>query len=230
MTNPNFLTQAPLPAGRSIVFLDVDGTLIDSFPGIRDGFFLALDALDMPYPDDDFVAHIPGPPMEETLARAGVPEDRLREAFTIYMDYARDTGWLQADPMPGMAELLPKLKEQGFYLATATSKGTAAARQILDHFGMLQHLDFLGTAQEDGPRRGKAKVIEYVLDSLDLHDRTEDIIMVGDRNHDIDGAGVFGIDTIAVTWGYGDPDEWARAKHTVSTADQLQEVILGWHA
>ena len=54
------------------LLLDVDGTLIDSFPGIRAGFIHALDAVGWEHPDDEFIARIPGPPMEETLTSVGM--------------------------------------------------------------------------------------------------------------------------------------------------------------
>ena len=35
--------------------------------------------------------------------------------------------------------------------------------------------------------------------------------MVGDRDHDVDGARVHGIDTIGVLWGYGTTEELTTA-------------------
>lgn len=224
----DFLTGAAVPAGRRIVLLDVDGTLIDSFPGIRRGFLHALDTVGRPHPSEDVVSRIAGPPMEQTLASLGLSDEEVNTAFEAYLDFTRRGGVLEADMYPQSLQLLRRLQEQGFYLATATSKGEDFARTVLSEFRLLPHLDFLGAAQEHGPRRTKAAVIEYVLDSLGLHERTSDILMVGDRLHDIDGARSFGIDTVAVTWGYGRPEEWAEAAHVAENTDELEKIINDW--
>lgn len=228
MTDSDFLSGAELPAGRRIVFLDVDGTLIDSFPGIRAGFLHALDVVGRPHPSEEVISQIAGPPMEQTFASLGLSDADVEQAFDAYMEFTRREGLDQSVAYPQMGELLARLKEQGFYLSTATSKGEEFARIILGKLGLLEHLDFLGAAQERGARRGKAAVIRYVLDSLELHERTADILMVGDRTHDIEGARTFGIETVAVTWGYGRAEEWAEAAHTVTNTVELENVIHDW--
>lgn len=228
MTDSNFLSQAALPAGRRILLLDLDGTLVDSFSGIRAGFLHALDAIGHPHPDEEFIARVPGPPMEQTFARMGMSPEDIKAAFDAYIDFTHRGGLFQAHVFPGIASLLHRLKEQGFYISTATSKSETFARPVLSEFGLLPYIDFLGAAQEYGERRGKEAVIRYVLDSLGLHERTEDLLMVGDRTHDVEGARAFGIPTVAVTWGYGQQEEWATAAHTVNDTDELESVIHDW--
>ncbi|MBR6543248.1 MAG: HAD hydrolase-like protein, partial [Anaerotignum sp.] len=55
-------------------------------------------------------------------------------------------------------------------------------------------------------RDTKARVIDYVLETMKAE--KEDVIMVGDRKFDIDGAHALGIPCIAVEWGYGDRAEF----------------------
>ncbi|WP_018020789.1 HAD hydrolase-like protein [Corynebacterium doosanense] len=224
----DFLSGAPVPAGRRIILLDVDGTLIDSFPGIRAGFFHGLDEVGHPHPAEEFTAKIAGPPMEQTYASLGLSPEETSRAFDAYMAFTREGGWSRAEAFAGVDKLLPWLKDEGFYIATATSKGENFARAILTELGLLPHIDFLGAAQERGERREKDKVIAYVLDSLELHDRTGDLLMAGDRLHDIEGAKAHGIDTVAVTWGYGAPEEWDLARYVAKSTDELKEIIHDW--
>lgn len=214
----------------SILFLDVDGTLIDSFPGIRAGFLHALDSVGWPHPDEDSLAHLPGPPMEVNLRSLGMDGEQTRAAFAAYLDYTHRGGWAEATTYPGVPELLRTWKEQGLTLHTATSKGEAFARRILEREGLLEYIDFLGAAQENGPRRAKKDVIDHVLTETGLSGRSSDILMVGDRSHDIEGAAHFGIDTVAVTWGYGTPEEWAAARFTARNAGELEGIVHDWHA
>lgn len=230
--NPaDFLTGATLPTQpRKILFFDVDGTVIDSFPGIRAGFLHALDAVGEPHPDEEFIARIPGPPMEVTLAALIDDPARQRAAFDAYLAHAQAGGVLNATLFDGLAPLLKRLKEQGFYLSTATSKGEENARRALTHVGVWGYFDFFAAAQEDGPRRPKAAVIDYALTALDLRERTDDILMIGDRHHDIDGAHHHGLTVAAAAWGYGTAQEWAQADFTAHTANELEEIIHDWSA
>lgn len=214
----------------SILLLDVDGTLIDSLPGIQGGFRHTLDQLDWPHPDQQFIDHIAGPPMEVTLRSLGMSPALAQEGLQIYLDYTRRGGWANATSFPGMLELVRAWKAAGLTLATATSKGEEFARLILEREGFLEHIDFLGAAQEDGPRRGKSAVIDHVLATNGWDAGTSDILMVGDRTHDIEGAAEHGIDTVAVAWGYGTPAEWATAARTAHTPDDLEGIVHDWLA
>lgn len=214
----------------SILLLDVDGTLIDSLPGIQGGFRHTLNQLGWPHPDQQFVDHIAGPPMEVTLRSLGMSPALAQEGLQIYLDYTRRGGWANATSFPGMLELVGAWKAAGLTVATATSKGEEFARLILEREGFLEHIDFLGAAQEDGPRRGKSAVIDHVLATNGWDAATSDILMVGDRTHDIEGAAEHGIDTVAVTWGYGTPAEWATAAHTAHTPDDLEGIVHDWLA
>lgn len=224
----DFLSDRTPPEGRSILFLDIDGTLLDSYPGIRAGFLHALDTIGVEYPDEDFLSRLAGPPMEHTLAALGLDDATVRAGFDAYMSFTAEGGWAQAEAFPGMADFVADAKAAGYYLATASSKGEGFARRSLTRTGFIDDLDFLGAAQEYGARRTKEKVIEYVLDSVGLRGRESDVLMVGDRSYDIRGAAGFGIDAVATEWGYGREEEWRDARFRVSDADQLKEVVHDW--
>lgn len=206
------------------LLLDVDGTLIDSFPGIRDGFLHALDTLSWEHPSEEFIARIPGPPMEETLASLGMDEATCKKGLAAYLDFTHNGGWKNAQAFPGMRDLLESWKSEGFQVVTATSKGEGFARAILEREGLLEYIDFLGAAQEDGPRRRKADVIAYVLDNVDVGRG----LMIGDRLHDIEGAAHFGLPTVAVTWGYGAQAEWDQAWATAHTPADLAAIVTAF--
>ncbi|MFC6145588.1 HAD hydrolase-like protein [Corynebacterium nasicanis] len=214
----------------SILLLDVDGTLIDSLPGIRAGFLHTLDQLGWPHPDEEFQRRIAGPPMEVTLRSLGMSPAQAQAGLQVYLDYTRRGGWADATSFPGMLDLVHRWKDAGLTIATATSKGEGFARLILEREGFLPHLDFIGAAQEDGPRRSKSAVIDHVLSTNGWAADSHDILMVGDRSHDITGAAAHGIDTVAVSWGYGTPEEWATAAHTAHTPQALEGIVHDWLA
>ncbi|WIM67037.1 HAD-IA family hydrolase [Corynebacterium breve] len=207
----------------TVLLVDVDGTLIDSFPGIRAGFLHALDSVGWPHPSDDVVSRIAGPPMETTLSSLGMADDTVREAFEAYMSFTRDGGWADASAFPGIRNLLAAWHNDGFRMVTATSKGEGFARAILEREGLMEYFEFLGAAEEYGTRRTKEAVIQYVFDNVDLDN--EKILMIGDRHHDIDGAAAFGVPTAIVTWGYGTQPEWDDADFVARTLQELDQIV-----
>ena len=53
-------------------------------------------------------------------------------------------------------------------------------------------------------------MIQYVLDNTDIKTRS-DVVMVGDRKYDIEGAKANNIDSIGVLYGYGNKEELTNA-------------------
>jgi phosphoglycolate phosphatase len=225
---------------QRILLLDVDGTLVDSYPGIRDSFLRALEDNEIPAPGDDVLSRLPGPPMIDTLRTLGLTDDELEHTFASYRAHYESDGWQLVDRIDGIAELLADWKSRGFILATATSKATHSARRALEHFDLLRYIDVVGAA-EDGTdpaaRRGKKDVIRYTLGLLDqpTADIEEggptarpDILMIGDRIHDVEGAHAFGIRAALVDWGYGGRDEHDRADYSVADVGELRRLVDNW--
>ena len=207
--------------GVTTLLFDVDGTLIDSFPGIRHGFLTGLEAVGWNIPDEEFIRRIPGPPMPETMRSLGMDDEQVERAMRAYSGYMSDEGWQRFEVYPGMAALVKRLAGEGYRVCTATSKSERFARAALERAGLLDHIDFLGAASNDGKRAKKVDVIRYVLDTAD----PQRPLMVGDRSHDFKGAKEFSIPSIAVTWGYGADQEWDLADWVARDADELERII-----
>ena len=58
---------------------------------------------------------------------------------------------------------------------------------------------------------------------------TEDVVMVGDRRHDVEGAAAFGIPCIGVLYGFGSRKELERAKARwiAEDVEMLERLLLG---
>lgn len=206
---------------NTTLLFDVDGTLIDSFPGIRHGFLLGLKDVGWDVPDEDFIRRIPGPPMPETMRSLGMSAAQVDQAMRAYSEYMSTEGWQRFEVYPGMADLVQRLHRDGFEVVTATSKSERFARAALERAGILEHIDFLGAASNDGVRAKKADVIRYVLDNV----APKQPLMIGDRTHDYTGAAAHNIPSVAVTWGYGASAEWDLADYVARDADELERII-----
>lgn len=206
---------------NATLLFDVDGTLIDSYPGIRQGFLIGLEAVEWDKPSEEFIRRIPGPPMPETMRSLGMSAAQVETAMRAYSDYMSGEGWQRFEVYPGMDDLVARLAGEGYRVCTATSKSERFARAALERAGFLEHIDFLGAASNDGKRAKKVDVIRHVLDTA----TPERPLMVGDRLHDFEGAKEFGIPSVAMAWGYGAAEEWDLADYVAHDADELERII-----
>ena len=211
------------PTGITTVVFDIDGTLLDSAAGILAGFHRALVAGGViPPAEAELRVHL-GPPLHDFLLTAGVTQERLAEAAQTYHDYYLADGMWQATPYAGITSLLDRLLARGFRLATASAKRTTTAEAIVTAHGLAPY--FAVIAGTDQTRLTKADTLGYVLTELGAE--PDEAIMIGDRNHDIEGAHARGIRAVGVRWGYGVDDELAQAgaDWLVDEIDELGDLL-----
>ena len=209
------------------ILLDLDGTMVDSAPGVVSTIAQTLRELGEPVPDMKELLRWVGPPLPESFEkRAGFSPARTSEAIQVFRSHYIDYGVFDSRVFDGMGEFLRNAKKAGAHLAVATSKPTISATIMLEHFTLSPHFDVICCAADDESRGAKHEVIEDALRGLqDKGLPTDNVIMVGDRIHDVEGARVHGIDTILVRWGYGGPAEWDQAHRVVDTPRQLHELL-----
>ena len=113
---------------------------------------------------------------------------------------------------PGIENMLAQLEKKGYILAVASSKPEVYVRQIMDHFGLTRYFTEIGGSELNGRRTNKTEVIEDVLKRLNMDKHRDQVIMVGDKEHDVYGARKAGLECIAVSFGYGTEEELKQAK------------------
>jgi phosphoglycolate phosphatase len=202
------------------LLLDLDGTLIDSRPGIVASIFATLREFGhQPDPATDFTWAI-GPPLHETIPGilAGFGDTRGDEAVAAYRRHYGADGLFNATLYPGIPELLAEAAGD-FRLFLATSKRRDFASRILDHFGLAPLFRGIYGSEPGGALDHKPELLAHILlrESIDPNVA----VMVGDRHHDIDGARANGVRVIGVTWGYGSADELRGADALAHTAAEV---------
>lgn len=200
------------------VLLDLDGTLIDSQPGILASCRAALHALGHE-PDDTFdIRHVIGPPLEDVMQVLLRPyhDDRVAEAAAAYRQHYGESGFLGSVAYPGIASALDEMKRAGLHLYLATSKRLVFAKRILDHLTLTTRFDGIYGAVPGGELDHKPELLGHILAHENLS--AAHSIMVGDRRHDMAGAHAVGIHCLGVLWGYG-----SLAELETAGADQLVE-------
>ena len=135
--------DAPAMLPTCSVLLDLDGTLIDSQPGILASCRAALCALGHE-PDETLdIKSAIGPPLEDLLhvllQRYG--DDRVSEAVAACRQHYGEIGLFGSEPYPGIANSLKQLQQAGLRIYLATSKRAVFARRILEHLGFAPYFD-----------------------------------------------------------------------------------------
>lgn len=211
------------------VLFDLDGTILDSAPGIVQSLVDTFTYLGLPVPPETELIHYVGPPLLDSFRnRAGLPEEAAQEALQVYRRDFRKDGAFDSAVFPGIIGVLESLMAANIPIAIATSKPEAQAMRILDHFSLSRFFTVVAGATEDETRATKAAIVGHALAELAEagHD-TSLSVMVGDRIYDVEGAAAHDVPSIIVEWGYGSPAEAKGAMATVYSTDRLRELLLG---
>lgn len=209
------------------ILFDLDGTLTDSGQGILNSVAYALEKMGIEEPDTANLNRFIGPPLYESFSRFYQlsPED-TQSAVDAFRVYFKEKGMFENQLYPGIIPLLEELRTAGKTLVIATSKPEIFAKQILEHFGIAHYFDVIAGASLDSSRISKADVIGYAINQLEAFPKHA--VMIGDREHDIEGARMHQLPAIGVLYGYGSKQEFEKAEATmiVETVQDLKRVLL----
>lgn len=212
---------------KNILF-DLDGTITDSGKGILNAVVYALDKYNITVSDFSEVTCFIGPPLTDSFQHYyGFSEEKAIQAVGYFREYYADKGIFENTLFEGIRELLAELSDQGKQVILATSKPEVYAKIILEHFQLTPYFKYIAGSNLDGSRVRKAAVIRYALDASNISDLSS-VIMIGDREHDINGAQQVGIPSIGVLFGYGDHEELhsAGADYIVEDVASLSKLLL----
>jgi len=207
-----------------VVLFDLDGTLTASGPGIARSVTAALKALGLPPLDEAALLRFIGPPLLDSFRDiAGLDEMTALEAMAVYRGYFVEYGMFENAVYPGIPGLLRELVDTGRRLAVATSKPLPYAVRIIEHFALAEHFEAVFGPAIDGDGTEKGDVVAQALKALRAD--IDDVVLVGDRSHDVVGAHENGIPCIGALWGYGSRDELADAEALAVDVDDLAELL-----
>lgn len=205
------------------LLFDLDGTLTDSSEGIVRSLVYALERLDRPVPEPlqqlqlglstSNLRHYIGPPIRQVFAELLHSQDvaEIEGAIAIFRERFVPIGIYENQVYPGIVELLEVLKLK-HRLFVATSKPQVFAETVLEHFGLTPYFSAIYGTGLDGSLDRKPLLVQKLMAEQGL--AVEQSWMVGDRHHDIEAALFNGLQSIGVTYGYGDRQELLAAGAT----------------
>ena len=224
------------------VLFDLDGTISDSKEGICKSVQYALKAQNIDEPDLDKLEAFIGPPLKYSFMKFyGMDEQTTEAAVKKYRERYATIGLYENELYPGMKEFLQSLKSYGIKLTIASSKPKEYVERILKHFQIAEYFDVVCGSELNGKKVEKADVMREAISKL-FHVREEsvtdkskniipwdDILMVGDRKFDVEGAKIFGMKCAGVSYGYAPEGELeeAGADFVTDELDSLHQYITG---
>ncbi|MEO8513850.1 MAG: HAD-IA family hydrolase [Ignavibacteria bacterium] len=209
------------------VLFDLDGTITDSSPGIVNSYLYSLDKIGLA---EDDIAHLRsfiGSPLRAYYTqRHNLSTAESDIAVKHFREHYAETGLFENTVYPNIDKLLNELGESGHKLFIATSKPLEFALRVLTHFELKEYFNSIHGSDMSADNKPKVKLISDAIIMNGLN--TNESIMIGDRYHDIIGAKINGIDSIAVTYGYGSLDELKKEEPSYFAADynELKKILL----
>ena len=184
-----------------VVLFDLDGTLLDTTEGVLESAIYAAKKLgykELPY--EQMLCFV-GPPIQTSfINHYGCSAERAQEAANIFRTYYKENALFKAKLYPGMIEVLEKMKEKGVKMGVATYKREDYAISILEHFGIAPFCISMHGADHFN-KLTKADIVNLCINEMTSN--REDVILVGDTEHDAIGAKNAMVDFLGVTYGFG---------------------------
>ncbi|MED0991889.1 HAD family hydrolase [Bacillus nitratireducens] len=207
---------------------DLDGTLTDPKEGIINSVLYALEKIGIEEVNISELDSFIGPPIQQSFVdRYNMNEIEVERAVFYFREYLKQSGLLENKVYDGITTLLQELKDAGNRLFVATSKPTVFAKQVIEHFQLTTFFEEIVGSNLDGTRIKKEEIIAHILQTNEEL-KKEEMVMIGDRKHDVIGANSNGIASIGVLYGYGSEIELsdAGAIHIVKDVEELQSVCI----
>ncbi len=194
------------------LFFDFDGTIADSEQGIVNGIKYMIDRLGLnelaPNEYRDWI----GPSLGYSINKyfPEVTGTGVQHAIKTYQEYYEAQGIFELQLYKDMPEVLAQLQDNGYQLAVASSKPELMIERIIDHFEMRELFTGLyGASMDETTRVTKADVLAYAIEQTGA-DKPHSL-MIGDRFTDIQGGRQNHVQTLGVTYGFGDMAELTEA-------------------
>jgi phosphoglycolate phosphatase len=193
-----------------LVLFDLDGTLINSEPGIFGSLRHAFAQIGAELPQESVLRGWIGPPFHQSFPTVlGDDPARIELAIGHYREHYLAEGWSGHAVYPGIAEVIAALVAAGCALGVVTTKHLPQARKIVAHLPFGNAFTRIYGPDAMTAHSAKAEMIAQAL--ADFAIAPSDAAMVGDRHFDIEGARANGARAIGVAWGFGDTAELTAA-------------------
>jgi 2-phosphoglycolate phosphatase len=169
---------------RAVIF-DLDGTLVDAYPGIHASLNETLSTLGLPEVTLETVKRRVGRGVLNLLQQS-VPSESIEPALQVFrLSYDR-THISGTFLLPDVERTLQKLQTKGFLLAVASNKPVEFTQNILDHFHLDRFFSAVAGPTRDIQPKPHPSMLRHILGKLNLE--AQESLYVGDMTLDAETA------------------------------------------
>jgi phosphoglycolate phosphatase len=216
-----------MPSLNNVLF-DLDGTIMDPKEGFVKCIQYALNQLGHPLPDENYIANMIGPPLQDTFEELLHSNDieLIKEAVGLYRRRYSKLGLFENAVYPGIIGLFEFLYGNNCNIWVVTFKPVIWTEKIVNHFSLDKWLSGVYGPSLDERLFDKIRLVESVISDTKI--APENTAIVGDRKEDISAGKSNGITTIGVTYGYGSQKEIIDSlpDYICNTPLEVQKVII----
>jgi len=211
---------------KNIIF-DLDGTLIESFPGILQSLGHAVAKVNPSLDLTGLKIHI-GPPLLKMLSAMWphLAEEERDELLREFRQDYNNKGCLFSVAYPGIPEALHRFSSSGIKMFVLTNKPDAPTRKILKHLVLEGYFtEILSPDSMGAVFSAKSEGVFYLLNKYAL--MPGETVLMGDSLDDLNAARAGGLKFLEAAYGYGKIHKsltkgvWLSLKDPTETADIL---------
>jgi len=211
----------------SLIF-DLDGTLVDSLPGIAASLNRSLSAHGLSGHSHAAVRSFVGNGLRTLVQRAS-PADATPETIESLVSlFIKDYELSWADGTtryPAIHHTIKELQRNGYQLAVLSNKTHDFTRTIARELFPLVHFTLVLGQQDGLPHKPNPAGALKIANAMGTP--PQNCVLIGDSTIDLETAENAGMQSIAVGWGYQDPDRLraAGAKHVATHPGDLPGIL-----
>ncbi len=213
------------PRTRAIL-LDMDGTLVDSFPGITEALNRALEREGLPPVDPEWVRQHVGrgsPALVADAARRGGAPERAEALLEGFREAYGAIFLASSPPFPGVEEVLRELARDHL-LAVISNKPLDWTLRLVEHLGWGELFSAVEGPESAGARKPDPAMVRAVLDPRGIG--PGEALVVGDMEVDVETGRAAGVPVVGVACGARSPEVLLAAGATVVLPDVA--ALPGW--
>jgi phosphoglycolate phosphatase len=218
-----------MPRLQGLIF-DLDGTLLDSAPDLRQAVNLTLRAYGRHEIGIDEIKNLVGDGMMTLVQRAfaatGKPLDTIgaQKAAQLFLANYQGLPPDRAQIYPYVLEQLDRFQKSGVRLGLCTNKQEAATHSLLEDLEMARYFAFVAGYDTFPTHKPHAGHVLGVMNRLEVD--VGECAMVGDSANDIAAAHGAGIPCIGITHGYDNNIGNMGADHLMQDFRDLPSTLI----
>ncbi|NTU76898.1 MAG: HAD-IA family hydrolase [Alphaproteobacteria bacterium] len=216
-----------MPRLQGLIF-DLDGTLLDSAPDLRQAINLMLAELSLSPLTLEEVKTMTGDGAMAFVQRALVATGKTPppDIFPLVQNFIGHYRNIKPDPAqiyPGVIDLLKSYGKAGVKFGVCTNKQESATYRILEELNLRRYFEFIAGGDTFPTHKPNPDHLRGVIMGMDVE--PEGCVFVGDGPNDVLAARGAKIPCVIITHGYGGIDDTLKTDRLIARFDELSQTL-----